>query len=536
MFSSLFLIFYLLSILCSPSNANKCDQEVLDGSFVTVCGLNKCEDLFEINSEAPHVSNQISSEWPKTKDEVIQISSSRAGNRFKITRHKAMDTIEFYYEETHVNGTIFVDTNVTYQRILGFGSTLTDASCANLDELPKDLRKRLIDEYFGIDKGISLNLLKIPIGSTKFSYTNYALEHPDGQNKMVELSSYDIDHRIPLIKDAMESAGRYRNRIKLVAFSPSAPTYLKDNNQLIHGGSLKSDNIDAYASYLLGFVEAYRSHDLNIWSMILSEAPATIGRYSDKFDELDYNSMAMRPSDTVRLVEAIGSEARRQNLVQNRQPKLLLLGDDKCFIQVWSDKVFATTGSKVAGVAYKCRSDEPSTYDNLLYVSRKYPSKYLLASEATINTPMKLGNWQYAENYATEIVKNLEFGSVGWIDSNLMLDLNGGPTVSSKYRADAAIIVDQRRSVYYRNPMFYAIGHLSRYVRPGSVRVKMDFFSSAHMFARQHIAFITPENYLVVFVMNNNIGPMPINIGINKRTKVESLLDTKSFNTFIFKL
>lgn len=97
-------------------------------------------------------------------------------------------------------------------------------------------------------------------------------------------------------------------------------------------------------------------------------------------------------------------------------------------------------------------------------------------------------------------------------------------------------MVDPKRSVYYRNPMFYAIGHLSRYVKPGSVRVKVDFYSSAHMFASQYIAFVTPDNYLVVFVMNNNIGPMPINVGINTRTKVEVLLDTKSFNTFIFKL
>lgn len=84
--------------------------------------------------------------------------------------------------------------------------------------------------------------------------------------------------------------------------------------------------------------------------------------------------------------------------------------------------------------------------------------------------------------------------------------------------------------------MFYAIGHLSRYIKPGSIRVKINFYSSPHMYASQYTAFVTPDNYLVVVVLNNNIGPMPVNIGINTRTKVESLLDTKSFNTFIFRL
>jgi len=103
-------------------------------------------------------------------------------------------------------------------------------------------------------------------------------------------------------------------------------------------------------------------------------------------------------------------------------------------------------------------------------------------------------------------------------------------------QADAPVIVDPKKGIYYRNPMFYAIGHLSRYVKPGSVRVKMNFYSAPIMYAEQHIAFITPDNYLVVFIMNANINPMPVNIGIDTRTKVDVLLDTKSFNTFIFRI
>lgn len=97
-------------------------------------------------------------------------------------------------------------------------------------------------------------------------------------------------------------------------------------------------------------------------------------------------------------------------------------------------------------------------------------------------------------------------------------------------------MVDTKQGIYYRNPMFYAIGHLSRYVKPGSVRVKINFYFGAHMFANQYIAFMTPDNYLVVFVANNNIGPMAVNVGIDTITKAQVLLETKSFNTFIFRL
>lgn len=536
------IILILASSCCSskPRNESICNQEILDGSFVTSCRQSFCENLFDgQSSRSSNLSQRELDDWPRTSDEVIQISSSRAGDRFKITKYKAFDTLEYFYEESHVNGTIFVDTDVKYQRILGFGSTLTDSSCVNLNDLPAELRSRVIQEYFGVENGISLNILKIPIGSTKFSYTNYALDQIDGDNRKTELSAYDIDHRIPLIREAMDAAGRFKNRIKLIAYSPTAPGPLKDNKKLINGGFLVPNKIPNYASYLLGFVEAYKERELDIWSLILSESPATILSFKDKTDELNYNSMKMRPTDIMKLVQAISSEAKSRHIKESNQPKLLLLGDDRDFIPVWTDKVLrpdTETASKIAGVAYKCRSDKPTTYDNLVHVTRNYPYKYLLASEGTSNKPVKLGNWQYAENYATEIVKNLEFGSVGWIDANLMLDLSGGPSIDPRFRSDAPIIVDHRRSCYYRNPMFYAIGHLSRYVRPGSIRVKIDFFSSAHMFSKQQIAFVTPENYLVVFIMNNNIGPMPVNIGINKRTKVEALLDTKSFNTFIFRL
>lgn len=533
----LYLVLHIFPI-ASSQQSSPCSQEILDGSFVTECGQNKCEPLFDGYSSGDN-NLSIGLDWPKTSDEVIQITSTRAGQRFKLTRHKAIDRIDFFYEESHVNGTIFVDTNVRYQRILGFGSTITDASCVNFNDLSKELRSKLIEEYFSVEKGIALNLLKLPIGSTKYSYTNYVLDQIDGENRKLELSPYDIDHRIPLINDAMDAAGRYKNRIKLIAFSPTAPSHLKDNNRIVQAGSLKRDTIDGYASYLLGFVEAYRERNLDIWSLILSESPASIANFKRSNIELDYNSMIIGPSDSVKLAESLSSESRRQHIPESNQPKLLLLGDDRAFIPAWADKVFGSTqvgNAKIAGIAYQCRSDIPVTYDSLVHVNKNYPYKYLLASEATRNAPVKLGNWQYAENYATEMVKNLQFGSVGWIDANLALDPIGGPTVKPEFNSDAPIIVDHRRGAYYRNPMFYAIGHLSRYVRPGSVRTKIDFFSSAHMFASQHIAFITPENYVVVFVMNNNIGPMPINIGINKRTKVEALLDTKSFNTFIFRV
>lgn len=512
--------------------ASVCNQDTLDRTFITQCGPSLCEPAFE---EAEG-NKRAGSEWPAHQDEVVQIISSREGSRFKLTRHQAIDTDEPYYEESHLNGSIFVETETKYQRILGFGTTLTDASCKNVDDLPNETRSSLINDYFNPDTGIGINLIRVPIGSTKYSYTNYVLDQPD--SNQVELSPYDVDHRIPLIRDALKAAGKFSNRIKILASSATAPPEMKRNNKLVHGGLLRQDKFEDYAAYLVGYISAYKTQGLSVWSLIMNEWPASNAAHNETSDHLDYSSMAMRPSDAIKLIKSINNVVARRRSEVDRF-RLLLLGDSRVHSPVWADAVFQRNdvAQSVAGIAYNVDPVERyQPYDNLIYVSRRFTNKYLLTAQGANNSPMKLGNWQYAENYANEMVKNLEYGSVGWIDFNMALDLEGGPCINEKFKSDAAVIVDAKRSVYYRNPMFYAIGHLSRYVKPGSIRVKSTILSSAQMYAHQQIAFITPDNFLVVFVSNDNIGPMPISIGINKRTKVERLLDTKSFNTFIFRL
>ena len=94
-------------------------------------------------------------------------------------------------------------------------------------------------------------------------------------------------------------------------------------------------------------------------------------------------------------------------------------------------------------------------------------------------------------------------------------------------------MIDKQNATYYRNPMFYAIGHFSRYVTPGSIRLQAKLFSAPNMYDLHQVAFMTPDNYLVQVVINGNQHPVPFRVGVNKRTKLEVMLDKKSFHTFI---
>lgn len=61
---------------------------------------------------------------------------------------------------------------------------------------------------------------------------------------------------------------------------------------------------------------------------------------------------------------------------------------------------------------------------------------------------------------------------VGWLDWNLFLDTEGGPTWTKNF-VDSSIIVDYDKQEFYKQPTYYAIGHFSKFVPRGSQRIKV---------------------------------------------------------------
>ena len=87
----------------------------------------------------------------------------------------------------------------------------------------------------------------------------------------------------------------------------------------------------------------------------------------------------------------------------------------------------------------------------------------------------------------------------GWIDWNIVLDDEGGPSFSNT-SVDSPIIVSNDGQEYYKQPMWYGIGHISRFVPPGSKRV--DLQGPLIPFNVDSAAFETPENRVVIVMLN----------------------------------
>lgn len=64
--------------------------------------------------------------------------------------------------------------------------------------------------------------------------------------------------------------------------------------------------------------------------------------------------------------------------------------------------------------------------------------------------------------------------------------------------ADAAIIVNTTGDEFYKQPMYYAIGHFSKFIPDGSVRIKIQVQGSSV----QAVGVRTPDEHVVLVFLN----------------------------------
>ena len=115
------------------------------------------------------------------------------------------------------------------------------------------------------------------------------------------------------------------------------------------------------------------------------------------------------------------------------------------------------------------------SFDNVQQVVDAYPEKGVMATEACA-CPVHVDDWTYGERYGHDILQDLNVGVQGWTDWNLVLDSKGGPNHVGG-SCDAPILRLQDGSVHYQ-PSFYYLGHFTRFLPRGAVRILHQFTGS----------------------------------------------------------
>ena len=108
----------------------------------------------------------------------------------------------------------------------------------------------------------------------------------------------------------------------------------------------------------------------------------------------------------------------------------------------------------------------------------------------------------------------------------MALDMSGGPNWVNNL-ADSPIIVNAAKDEFYKQPMFYAMGHFSKFVVPGSKQVQI-------LNATQDIdmiAFLRPDNSIAAVFGNYDDTEKYFTLYDAKVGYLNSKLLPKSFMT-----
>ena len=165
---------------------------------------------------------------------------------------------------------IFVNPNKRFQKILGIGGAITDASAEVFAKLSAEKQKEMLTAYYDQDAGIGYSLARTPIHSSDFGSGSHTyIEEGDKS-----LSTFSIEHdrefRIPLIKRATLAAG---GKLTLYASPWSAPAFMKSNNNMLKGGKLLPEYFDTWATYFTKFIKAYEAEGMPIWGVTVQNEP-----------------------------------------------------------------------------------------------------------------------------------------------------------------------------------------------------------------------------------------------------------------------
>ncbi|CAM4370115.1 glycoside hydrolase family 30 protein [Paenibacillus phoenicis] len=392
----------------------------------------------------------------------------------------------------------------TYQTVMGFGGAFTEAAAYTLSRISPQKREEVIRRYFDPEEGLGYTLGRVHIHSCDFALENYTYIE-DGD---VELKTFDIsrDHKwvIPLVHDAAKTAGK---NITMLASPWSPPAWMKTNGDMNHGGQLKPEYREVWALYYTKFIKAYREAGIPIWGITVQNEPAAV----QTWDSCIYSGEEER--DFVR--DYLGPVMHREGLAD---VQILIWDHNRDIIVERASAVLSDpeAAKYVWGTGFHWYVSE--AFENVGKVHELFPDKHLLFTEGCQEGGVKLGKWFTGERYGRNIIGDLNNWNEGFLDWNLVLDETGGPNHVGNL-CDAPIIADTTTDTLHYNSSYFYIGHFSKYIKPGAVRIGLE----AHAPALLATSFRNPDGSIAVVVQNESDEAQPFALELGGEAAGETL-------------
>ena len=403
-----------------------------------------------------------------------------------------------------------IDSSVKYQTMDGFGAAITGSTCFNLMQMSEANRNAFIKETFDSGSGYGFSYIRISIGCSDFSLSEYTCCDTPGIENF-SLQEEEIRYIIPVLKEILS----VNPAIKILGSPWTAPQWMKvkDLQSLEPFPSWTSGHLNPifyqdYAIYFSLWIDAMKQHGIDIYAVTPQNEPLNRGNSASMFmgwqEQCDFIKSSLGPVLKTKYPEikiyAFDHNYNYDDMIDQSEYPLNIYHDTEA--SVFLD-----------GAAFHNYGGVPS---ELLNINAGASDKELIFTETSI------GTWNDGRNLSVRLIDDMDQVALSTVNNyckgvivwNLMLDTDRGPNRDGGCQTCyGAVDIDiDTFSEINKNSHYFIIAHLSAYIKPGAIRIdsKLKKAGSDSALAYMTVginysAFENPDGTIALIVMNASV-------------------------------
>ncbi|KAJ7206033.1 glucan endo-1,6-beta-glucosidase [Mycena pura] len=170
---------------------------------------------------------------------------------------------------------IVVDDTATFQSVWGFGGSLTDSSAlilSNMKAKNSDNYWKLLTYMFSPTDGANaagISYIRVPLGASDFSANLYSFDDTSDDTLFRE---FNIGRAPSYLYSVLKDIHSVNSILKVHVLPWSPPGWMKTTGSM-NGGSLQTQYVSAYASYLLKCLQGFKSEGIPLYAISIQNEP-----------------------------------------------------------------------------------------------------------------------------------------------------------------------------------------------------------------------------------------------------------------------
>ena len=388
-----------------------------------------------------------------------------------------------------VAGTVIdVDDKKKFQTMDGFGFALTGGSAQLISRMDASARAALLKNLFTTDgDGIGVSYLRVSVGASDMNDHVYSYDDlPKGETdvKMEKFSlAPDKQDVIQVLKEILA----INPKVRILASPWSAPLWMKTSG-VARGGVLKPEYFDAYALYWVKYLQGMKAEGITIDALTVQNEP---------LNEKNTPSMLMLESEQADFIaNHLGPALKKAGLTTK-----VILYDHNLDHPMYPLSILKNKAANkyIDGTGFHLYGGEVAAFDE---VHNAFPKKNLYFTEQSINDRRGATEMNISRPVARMLIGATRHWSKNVLLWNLAADPQAGPHTNEGGCpvCYGALTIDGNNVT--RLVAFYTIGHASKFVPGGSVRI-----DSEPSEVLPNVAFQTPQGKTVLIVANIAAAP-----------------------------